>query len=79
LGFCDLIEDELIKIIEESRVNGRILADFNSNFIALIQKSANPSSFKEFKPISLCNCIYKIIAKIIARRVKALLSDTVSQ
>ena len=79
LGFCDLIEDGLIKVIEESRVNGKIFGAFKSNFKSLIPKSANPSSFEEFRPISLCNCIYKIIAKIIARRVKALLSDTVSQ
>jgi hypothetical protein len=52
---------------------------FNATFIALIQKAYNPSSFEDFKPISLCNCIYKIIAKIIAMRVKSLLANTISQ
>lgn len=35
---------------------------FNSTFIALIPKSDYLESFNDFCPISLCNCIYKIIA-----------------
>eukprot|EP01018_Ginkgo_biloba_P003770 Gb_15008 [translate_table: standard] len=73
LGFYEVIEEDLMSVIEESRSSGRILAAFNTTFIALIPKSDNPSSFDEYRPISLCNCIYKIIAKIIARRVKRLL------
>jgi hypothetical protein len=30
-------------------------------------------------PISLCNCIYKIIAKIISKRIKGILSKSISQ
>jgi hypothetical protein len=32
----------------------------------------------EFQPISLCNCIYKIISNIIARRAKIILSERIS-
>lgn len=39
---------------------------FNSTFIALISKSNNPSTFDDYIPISLYNCIYEIMAKIIA-------------
>jgi hypothetical protein len=39
----------------------------------------DPQSFDDFRPISLCNCIYKIIAKIIARRLKPLLSEAISK
>jgi hypothetical protein len=48
------------------QVNGKVLEAFDTTFITLIPKYDNPQSFKEYKPISLCNCIYKIIAKIIA-------------
>jgi len=67
LGFYELIGDEFIRV--------EILEAFISTFIAMIPKSAKPSSFKKFKPISLCNCIYKIIVK----RSKALFSYTTSQ
>jgi hypothetical protein len=78
-GFYDLIGIDLLKVIEESRTNGRIHGPFNSTFIALIPKVNDPQTFDDFRPISLCNCIYKIIAKIIARRLKPLLSKAISK
>jgi hypothetical protein len=61
------------EVIEESRVNGRTLESFYSTFIALVPKDVNPCSFKYFRPISLCYCIYKICVKIVAKRIKHLL------
>eukprot|EP01018_Ginkgo_biloba_P038193 Gb_37994 [translate_table: standard] len=78
LGFYDLVEGGLLKVIEESRVHGKVLASFNATFIALIPKVDNPTSFEEYKPISLYNCIYKIVSKVIAKRVKNMLSKSIS-
>jgi hypothetical protein len=79
LGFFDLLGKDILKVVEESRLNGRIHGPLNSTFIALIPKVNEPLSFDDFRPISLCNCIYKIIAKIIARRLKPLLSKSISK
>lgn len=79
LGFFDLIRDELLKIAEESRQLGRIHDPFNSTFIALIPKVDESKSFEEFRPISLCNCVYKIIANIIAMRLRPILSRNMSR
>jgi hypothetical protein len=68
----------LKKVIEKSRFFEKILATYNAIFIALIPKTNNPTSFEKFRPISLCNCIYKIISKIIARRFKVILSNQIS-
>jgi len=35
-------------------------------------------TFEKYKHVYLCNCIYNIITKIIARRVKRLLSNSIS-
>ena len=32
--------------------------------LSLIHKKDGPSSFDDFRPISFCNCIYKIIANV---------------
>lgn len=76
--FFEQIGAELTEVVEESRRKGEIYAPFNSTFIALIPKKEDPESFEDFRPISLCNCIYKIIAKVIVVRLKPILSKCIS-
>eukprot|EP00253_Pinus_taeda_P004657 PITA_04657 len=78
LHFFDQIGDEITEVVEESRLKGEIYKPFNSTFIALIPKKDDLESFEDFRPISLCNCIYKIIAKVIAVRLVPILSRNVS-
>ena len=78
LGFFNLLGWDVLKVVEEYQVNGHIHETLNSTFIGLIPKSNNPSSFDDFRPISLCNCLYKIISKVISRRLKVILSRNIS-
>ena len=50
----------------------------NSTFLALIPKEFKPSTFDRFHPISLCNASYKILAKLLANRIKPLLGKLIS-
>eukprot|EP00253_Pinus_taeda_P033090 PITA_33090 len=78
IAFLDLLGNDLLNIIEHCRRNGRISSAIKSTFIALIPKANHPISFNDYRPISLCNCLYKIIAKIIANRLKPILSRHIS-
>ena len=42
-------------------------------------KKLKLQSFDEFKPISFCNMIYKIIAKVLALRLKPVLSEIINE
>lgn len=78
LAFFDVIGTNLLHVIEDSRVNGRIVPFITLTFIALIPKANNPSSFNEYHPIYLFNCLYKIITKIIANRMRPVISKHIS-
>ena len=57
---------------------GGNLATLNRTFIALISKTAKPRKVIKLRPISLCNVIYRIIAKTIANRLKLIFSQIIS-
>ena len=69
--FCDAIQGFF--------QNSHMLPAANITSIALIPKTATPSTMQEFRPISLCNIPYKCIAKILANRLKTIMPDIIEQ
>ncbi|XP_020685967.1 uncharacterized protein LOC110102125 [Dendrobium catenatum] len=53
--------------------HGFIPSGMKATALAIIPKHRNASSISDYRPISLCNTIYKIIAKVIADRLKPIL------
>jgi len=47
--------------------------------LALIPKENNPTTFGDYRPISLCNLCYKLISKIISNRIKPILFRKMSE
>ena len=79
LAFFDLLGAELVLLVEEARLTGSVWPSLNSTFIILIPKKYNPETFADFSPIfSLCNLIYKLIAKVAASRLKPILDRFIS-
>ncbi|KAL5570359.1 hypothetical protein UlMin_026934 [Ulmus minor] len=52
---------------------------FNKTMISLIPKLNAPKRVMEFRPISLCNALYKIVAKCLANRLKKSLDSVISE
>ena len=64
--------------MEESRSKQWVLKAFNATFLDLIPKGEGADSPDKFRPIALCNVIYKIITKVITNCLKPLLPGLIS-
>ncbi|KAL5567922.1 hypothetical protein UlMin_024497 [Ulmus minor] len=58
---------------------GHPLGSINETIITLLPKIKNPTRITEFRPISLCNVLYKIISKMLANRLRKIMDSVISQ
>jgi hypothetical protein len=59
--FFDLVGEDVLEMVEDSRLKGSIVGSLNSTFLTLIPKANKPVYFDDFHSISLCNLCYKVI------------------
>jgi hypothetical protein len=76
--FWELCGSEVFQTSKQWLQIGRFPDQLNNTNIVLIPKVANPTSMKDLRPISLCNVLYKIVSKVLANRLKPLLSRYIS-
>lgn len=61
---------QIISIYLSILNNGALLSDLNHTIVVLIPKIISPTMVSDFQPLSLCNVIYRVIAKVIANKLK---------
>lgn len=74
----DVIGEDLTKAILEFFESGQILKQWNCTAISLIPKRTRAEKLVDFRPISLCNVVYKIVSNILARRLQLIAPDIIS-
>ncbi|KAL2232734.1 UNVERIFIED_CONTAM: hypothetical protein Sindi_1453400 [Sesamum indicum] len=73
-----IIGREVTNAILEFFHHCRLLKQINSTVIFLIPKVHNPLSVSDFRPISCCNVPYKVITKILVKRIRLMLDKLIS-
>ncbi len=73
-----IVEHDVCLAVLDFLNNGHMLKNVNSTHIALIPKVKNSESMSNFRPISLCDVIYKIISKILVNRMKLILPNVIA-
>lgn len=74
--FLPIIGTSVVLILKAFMNHELSLCQINQIYISLIPKGLNPQSPVDFR---LCNVIYKIIAKVLAHRLKMVLHSTISE
>ncbi|KAK0595713.1 hypothetical protein LWI29_009285 [Acer saccharum] len=75
----EVIEDDFLKFLEEFHRDGPVVKEINRSFIALIPKCDNAEVLSNFRPISLVGSLYKILAKILANRLKKVINSVIGE
>ena len=76
--FWHIVGDNVVSAVLEFLHTGYMIPDLNRTYIVLIPKIKNSVKVSNYRPISLCNVIYKIIAKVLANRLKQILPQIIS-
>ncbi|GKA14588.1 RNA-directed DNA polymerase, eukaryota, partial [Tanacetum coccineum] len=76
--FWDILKHDFVNAIREFFISSKFPPGCNSSFIALIPKKHDAKFVKDYRPISLIGCFYKIVSKILANRLKMVISELIS-
>jgi hypothetical protein len=77
-SFWGLLKNEERILFEQFHGNGCLPKSFMSYFVALIPKVSSPLSLGDFRPISLLGCLYKLLAKVLAKRLAKVMDPLVA-
>lgn len=73
----DLVGADVLAAVQDFFVSFNLPRQINATVVALIPKIPGASSLSDFRPISLCNTVYKVISRILARRLQLITPEAV--
>jgi hypothetical protein len=74
----DIVGSDVTRAALHFLNGGPFESGLNSTNICLIPKGSAPTHASDYRPISLCNVLYKVIAKVLANRLKHVLPSIIS-
>ncbi|XP_072087958.1 uncharacterized protein [Arachis hypogaea] len=76
--YWEIVGTEIWNIVRSAFLGEFLNHSIMETLIVLIPKIDNPTFMKDFRPISLCNVVYKIITKVLTNQLRPFLPDIVS-
>lgn len=76
--FWHVVGDSVSLEVMEVFQNGYLPTNWNFTYLCLIPKIPNPENMTDLRPISLCLVLYKVVSKILVKRLQPFLCELVS-
>jgi hypothetical protein len=74
-----MVKEDVCKVVLEF-LNGSDMSKIaDSTVLVLIPKFKDPQELMQFRPIALCNLLYKICSKVISNHLRGVLDDINSE
>lgn len=73
------VGEDIISVVKQIFVTKTFPNNFNATHVRLIPKGLGPRKITDYRPIALCNVSYKIVAKILTKRLQPLLNGIISE
>ena len=77
--FWGVVNTDLTSSILSWLNSSTIPHSLNHTFVTLIPKTKIPEVVRVYRPISLCNVLYKIFSKVLANRLKKILRSIITE
>ena len=73
------VKEQIVKEIQEFFSSGLLPCNINNTHVILIPKIKRPKKMTDYRPITLCTVYYKIIAKLLTKKLQPILAYIISE
>jgi hypothetical protein len=78
-SYWHVVDADVLAAVLSCLNSGKIPPSLNHTYVTLISKTKNLERVTKYKPISLCNVMYKLISKVFANHLKKVLPTVISE
>ena len=73
----EFVKEEILEMFKEFHEQNSFLKSLNNMFLVLLPKKGGAEDLGDFRPISLLRGLYKLLAKVLANRIKKVIGNEV--
>ena len=77
--YWDVVGNDVTSMVLNVLNCNKSIVEINKTYITLVPKTKSPTKMTEYRPISLCNVVYKLISKVLANRLKVTLPHLITE
>ena len=77
--YWEVVKDSVVKAVKRFFQNGYMLREINKTNVVLILKVKMLEEVSQYRPISCCNFVYKIILKVMVNMLKPVMEGLITQ